>query len=91
MTRQDNPLDIICLRLLSTESKSASYYRDGGQWDATVRIIDEKMECEIDYTGAKNEAIECTYEVWKKNNGQYSEGITEDGEDSTSNNFELPF
>lgn len=89
-----------CLRLMSFNKKTARYYRDGGQWNATVKIRGEKMSGKINYTGTKINAIECTYDEctydeWRENNGPYGHGITKDytlkdSEDTPSDN-ELPF
>jgi len=96
--KEDRPQDIICLRLESFDSKCALYYRDGGQWDATVKIIKGKLKGEIVVTESKFEAIECTYDVWRKNNGHYGSLVTEDYkckgddiDDNNNNGNDIPF
>ena len=63
---------------MSFDKKTARYYRDGGQWDATIKIRGEKMSGKINYTGSKFKAVECTFDEWRENNGLYGNWITED-------------
>ena len=76
--KKSTPEDIICLRLEEKNSKYATYYRDGGQWYATVKMVNGilKGKLVIDEK-TKFYAVECTYDVWKKNNEPYGNSIKE--------------
>ena len=58
------------------------YYRDGGNWGVNSKIKDKKLISVSNIKHAQGiELVPCSYEEWKKDNGQYAPTNIKETED----------